>query len=60
MKPALHIARCPHCGGSHSADAHRDPAYALRLAEEAFQRGAITDGRLWVGVARKCLKEGRK
>lgn len=60
MKSALRLVRCPHCNGDHSAEAHRDPAYALRLAEEAFQRGAITDGRMWVSVARKCLKEGKR
>jgi hypothetical protein len=57
---ALRLVKCPHCGGDHGYQAHSDPAYAVRLAEEALAKGQITDGRMWVAVARKLLKEGRR
>jgi hypothetical protein len=59
MKP-LHLVTCSHCGGAHSHEAHHDPAYAVRLADEALAKGAINDGRMWIGVARKLLKEKRR
>jgi hypothetical protein len=60
MKPSLRIVRCPACGGDHGSEAHRDVGYAARLAEEALERGDVTQGRLWVGVIRKIAKERRR
>jgi hypothetical protein len=62
VRPALQLARCSICqtDRNHPTEAHHSPAVALRIAEEAFDRGAVTDGRMWVRVARKCLKDGRR
>lgn len=56
----LALARCPHCGGTHGAEAHRDIGYALRLADAALAGGNVTEGRMWLRVAMGLRKEGRR